>query len=128
MALRPPWSRGAAAEQQACKLLRKHGLKIQVRNYRTQAGEIDIIAEDGEVLVFVEVRLRSNAAFGTPGESITTRKQQRILRASKHYLQKHKMYDSRPCRFDTVCLLEQNSSTDSDVQWIKNAFDSGNGW
>ncbi len=122
-------SRGAAAEQQACDLLRRNGLTIRARNYRTRQGEIDIIAEDGNTLVFVEVRLRSNSSFGTPNESITPQKQQRILRASQHYLQREKIGDSRPCRFDAVCLTAQHeSSPDVSAQWIRDAFGGGTGW
>ena len=119
---------GAVAEQQACRLLRKHGLKIRARNYRTRRGEIDIIAEDGNTLVFVEVRLRSNRAYGSPEESITTAKQQRILRASQHYLQKQKITDSQPCRFDTICLIDHNDATTSNAEWTKDAFTGGDGW
>lgn len=121
-------SPGAAAEQQACRLLRKHGLKIRARNYRTRRGEIDIIAEEGNTLVFVEVRLRSNSAYGSPEESITAAKQQRILRASQHYLQKQKITDSQPCRFDTICLIDHNDAADSNAEWTKDAFTGGNGW
>ena len=119
---------GAAAEQKACNLLRKHGLKIRARNYQTRLGEIDIIAEDGDTLVFVEVRLRSNSAFGTPGESITTTKQRRILRASQHYLQKEKIGDTRPCRFDAICLTNTGTLTNTNTQWIKDAFGASTGW
>ena len=121
-------NRGAAAEQQACRLLRKHGLKIRARNYRTTRGEIDIIAEDGDTLVFVEVRLRSNSTYGSPEESITPYKQRRILHATQHYLQKQKITDSRPCRFDTICLTDHNKPATADTEWIKNAFTGGNGW
>ncbi len=118
---------GAIAEQQACDLLRQHGLKIRTRNYRTKRGEIDIIAEDNDTLVFVEVRLRSNSTYGSPEESITTHKQQRILYASQHFLQKENINDSRPCRFDTICLTSHNDSP-ANAQWIKDAFSGGNGW
>ena len=128
MTRRSSLSPGAAAEQQACNLLRKHGLKIQARNYRTRLGEIDIVARDGDTLVFIEVRLRSNSAFGTPSESITIGKQQRILRASQHYLQKNRIKESQACRFDAVCLITQDDSAIGNVQWIKDAFSNGNGW
>lgn len=119
---------GARAEQQACKLLKKNGLKIRATNYRTRQGEIDIIAEDGATLVFVEVRLRNNATYGSAEESITNRKQQRIVRASQHYLQKQKIGDSRPCRFDAICLTDRDAPGATEAQWIKHAFDGGSGW
>ncbi len=125
---------GEQAEHDACRLLRKHGLKIRERNYRTKRGEIDIIAEDGSTLVFVEVRLRSNSTYGGPAESITPRKQQRIIYASQHYLQKERIADSQSCRFDTICITAQSyisaqsKSATVDAEWIKDAFSGGDGW
>jgi putative endonuclease len=119
---------GELAEQLACKLLRKHGLKIRARNFKTPLGEIDIIAEDRNTLVIVEVRLRNNLQFGTAEESITTGKQRRILRATQIYLQREKIDSARPCRFDAICLGGQNAPTSVKPRWIKNAFGGGDTW
>ena len=119
---------GDIAEQKACDLLKKNGLSVRARNYRTRQGEIDIIAEQGELLVFVEVRLRNNIAYGQAEESITTKKQKRILDASQHYLQKEKINDTRPCRFDAICMTNVEDLNNFDIRWIKDAFDNSSGW
>jgi putative endonuclease len=119
---------GEIAEQKACIFLRENGLSIRTRNYRTRQGEIDIIAEQDDLLIFVEVRLRNNIAFGGAEESITSQKQRRILRASQHYLQKEKINDTRPCRFDAICLTNANNLKLIDVRWIKDAFGNPGTW
>lgn len=119
---------GARAEQWACELLHRNGLKIKTRNYRTRRGEVDIIAEDGDTLVFVEVRLRANQKFGGAKESITPRKQRRIILASQQYLQQLPGGNSHACRFDTICISQKPGATDHETEWIKNAFGCGEGW
>ncbi len=119
---------GARAEQWACEWLRRNGLRIKTCNYRTRRGEIDIIAEDGDTLVFVEVRLRANQKFGGARESITPRKQQRIIRASQHYLQQQPGGGSRACRFDTICIGPKTGAAENETEWIKDAFGCGEGW
>ena len=95
-------NRGAAAEVLAAEFLIARGLTIVARNYRCRSGEIDLIVRDRETLVFVEVRLRSSAAFGGAAASITAAKRQRIARAARHYLAK--LGHEPPCRFDAVLL------------------------
>lgn len=107
---------GAAAEELAARHLLTHGLRILERNFRVRGGEIDLIAQDGKSLVFVEVRLRSRADFGGAAASITTRKQQRIILAARHYLQAH---GEQPCRFDCVLLDALDAKA---VEWLKGAF------
>jgi putative endonuclease len=108
---------GALAERWAADFLQQHGLQLLAQNYRCRAGEIDLIMRDGEVLVFVEVRLRSNHDFGGAAASIDQRKQQRIIRTAQHYLTT--LPRLPPCRFDAV-LLE--SAQGKAVRWLKNAF------
>jgi putative endonuclease len=105
---------GAQAEQRALDLLLAGGVKLQARNYRCRAGEIDLIVTDGATLVFVEVRMRSRGGFGSAAESITARKQGRIIAAAQHYLA-----SKRPpaCRFDAVVI-----DGDAEPVWIKDAF------
>lgn len=107
---------GAAAEELAARHLLAHGLRILERNFRVRGGEIDLIAQDGKSLVFVEVRLRSRADFGGAAASITVHKQQRIILAARHYLQTH---GEQACRFDCVLLDALDAKT---VEWLKGAF------
>jgi putative endonuclease len=95
-------NRGAAAEALALRFLRAHGLRIVARNYRCRGGEIDLIARDGQTLVFVEVRLRSNRAFGGAAESITATKRRRLRLAAGRYLAG--LAREPPCRFDAILL------------------------
>jgi putative endonuclease len=109
---------GLAAEKLAAQFLQQNGLRLLESNFRCRFGEIDLILQDSEVIVFVEVRLRSSPNFGGAAASITSSKQAKIARAAQIYLQQH---NSRaPCRFDVI-LLESLAST---PQWIKNAFET----
>jgi putative endonuclease len=108
-------NRGAAAEALAAEFLVARGLVILTRNYRCRSGEVDLIARDRDTLVFVEVRLRSSAAFGGAGASITASKRQRIARAAKHYL--GKLGHEPPCRFDAILLDALDSQR---IEWLRN--------
>lgn len=108
---------GEAAEQDAARFLERHGLKVRERNYRCRFGEIDLICEDGPVLVFVEVKSRHRGDFGGAAASITAAKHMRLERAARHYLSG--LARMPPCRFDAVLL----SGPQQDIEWIKNAFD-----
>ena len=125
-----PDTPGAIAENRACDYLSQQGIAIVERNYRTQRGEIDIIARDGETLVFVEVRLRSHATFGGAAQSIDRRKQARLISAAQHYLLKTGLTDSQPCRFDAICMsavatdpdLGSKPKNSGTIDWIRDAF------
>jgi putative endonuclease len=112
-------SNGAQAEQRAAQYLRQQGLKPVTKNYRSRFGEIDLIMRDGAELVFVEVRLRSNAGFGGAAASIDARKQQRLIRTAQQYLAG--LSHIPPCRFDAVLMDDVEGVN---VQWLKNAFES----
>ena len=107
-------NRGAAAEALAASYLTARGLTIVQRNYRCRGGEIDLIARDGEVLVFVEVRLRRNRAFGTAAESITAAKRRRLRLAARHYLAR--LGREPPCRFDAVLL---DALETENIEWLR---------
>jgi len=107
-------NRGAAAEALAASYLATRGLTIVQRNYRCRGGEIDLIARDGEVLVFVEVRLRRNRAFGTAAESITAAKRRRLRLAARHYLAR--LGREPPCRFDAVLL---DGLETENIEWLR---------
>jgi len=107
---------GKLAEALAADYLQARGLRLLERNYSCRMGEIDLILTDGPVLVFAEVRLRRNPAFGGAAASVTAAKRQRILRAARHYLSGRA---ERPCRFDVLLL----DALDADrIDWIKDAF------
>ncbi len=110
---------GALAEQWAAHFLQGQGLKLIEKNYRTKLGEIDLIMQDGAMLVFIEVRLRRNADFGGAAASIDIYKQQRIIRAAQQYLSS--LPRTPPCRFDAVLLGE---AAGNDIRWLKNAFET----
>ena len=107
---------GNAAESLAAAWLEQQGLRIVTRNYHCRSGEIDLIARDGDSLVFVEVRLRRSSAFGGAAESVNRAKQTRILSAARHYLMNQ---PEQPCRFDVIAL----DALDADsIEWLRDAF------
>ena len=107
---------GNAAEALACVFLQKKGLKLIERNFRCTYGEIDLIMQDGNTLVFIEVRLRSGANFGGAAMSINQSKQQKLRRSAALYLQN---YGDCACRFDAVLMSKVDISA---LEWIKDAF------
>ncbi len=111
---------GAKVERNTETFLNKRGLRTIRRNYKCRTGEIDLVMNDGEYVVFVEVRYRGSDAYGDPIESITARKQQRLIRAATHFLATEPHLQSMPCRFDAVGVSKANGHTKYD--WIKNAF------
>src|SRR5437667_9750076 len=94
---------GEEGERAAARFLEARGYRILERNYRTRRGEIDLIAEDGRMLVFVEVKVRLDDRFGGPAAAITRAKQARIARLAQQYLVWRRVGD-RPCRFDVVLI------------------------
>src|SRR3989339_1926380 len=97
---------GAQAEKKARDYLEQHGYRILEINYRCRRGEIDIIAEEGEVLCFVEVRSLSSTKHGHPLETITRTKQRRILWAAQVYLQTHQL-ELPSVRFDVIGIVNE---------------------
>jgi putative endonuclease len=108
--------RGAAAEQRARSHLESHGLTLLAHNYRCRMGEIDLIMRDGDVFVFVEVRLRGRGALVDAAESIDARKQARVIACARHYLMGK---PEAPCRFDCVLM---DSLEAANITWLRNAF------
>jgi putative endonuclease len=115
---------GKLAEQYACEFLTKKGLRLLARNYRSNAGEIDLVMQDLQEIVFVEVRLRNNHYCGDALDSVDFRKQRKIILAATHYLQKLNSLDKVNCRFDVIGI--SYASTNTTVEWIKDAFSSDN--
>ena len=107
---------GARAEELCAELLRKAGLRVLARNWRCRHGEIDLVAEDGDTLVFAEVRFRRSQRYGGAAESVTATKQARLVAAARLYLMRRPDAD---CRFDVLLL---DSLETSRIEWIRNAF------
>jgi putative endonuclease len=105
---------GAVAEALAARFLIARGLAIVGRNYRCRGGEIDLIARDGKTLVFVEVRLRRNRAFGDAAESITATKRRRLRLAAGYYLAG--LAREPPCRFDAILL---DTLAVENIEWLR---------
>ena len=95
---------GTKEEALAAAFLEKQGYQILERNFRCRLGEIDLIARDGSTLVFVEVKYRKNADFGTPAEAVNRKKQLTICRVADYYRMVHRIPDNRPCRFDVAAI------------------------
>ncbi len=112
---------GQEAEQRAAEYLCRQGLKPLARNYRCRSGEIDLIMQSHDSLVFVEVRFRRHTGFGGAAASVDRRKQQRLLATAQYYLQKNQAFN-QPCRFDVVAVVPGSDGTLS-FDWIKNAFE-----
>lgn len=110
---------GKQAEEIAHTYLATRGLSLVEKNFSCKLGEIDLIMKDLDCLVFVEVRLRSSDRFGTPAETITRKKQRRLINTGNYYLQKCNL-TQQACRFDVVAI--RNVSAKHSIEWIKNAF------
>ena len=107
--------KGEAAEEVAQQYLKSQGLILLERNYHSRFGEIDLIMQDANTLVFVEVRYRKNTHYGGAASSISYQKQQRIRKTAMTYLQKNGC--NYPARFDVIAI-----EGDMKVSWIKQAF------
>ena len=112
----PRRAAGDRAEERAAEFLASRGLRIVARNFRTRFGEIDLVANDGATLVFVEVRLRTDDRYGGSLESVDSRKRSRLVAAANGYLRQ--LAAEPPCRFDVV-TLDAGEPT-----WIRAAFDA----
>jgi putative endonuclease len=107
---------GTRAEDLCAELLQRAGLRIVARNWRCRHGEIDLVAQEGATLVFAEVRLRRDSAFGGAAESITAAKRARLLAAARLYLAGRA---GVACRFDVLLL---DALAPARVRWIRDAF------
>jgi putative endonuclease len=94
---------GEFGEDLACRELEGRGYRILARRYRTRAGEIDIVARDGETVVFVEVKARAGGEFGGAAAAVTPLKQRRVTQMAVDYLARHRLANC-PCRFDVVAI------------------------
>ncbi|WP_324770391.1 YraN family protein [Pokkaliibacter plantistimulans] len=112
--------RGRSAEQAACDYLKQAGLTLVDRNIRLANGEIDIIVQEQNILIFVEVRYRSASSLVSATQSVDTNKQSRIINAAHAYLQRNPRWQNQLCRFDVIAV--ENSADGYLFNWLKNAF------
>jgi putative endonuclease len=106
---------GARAEELCAEIMRGCGLRILERNWQCRHGEIDLIAQDGDTLVFAEVRLRNARAFGGAAESVTAAKRARLAAAARFYLMRR---PNAACRFDVLLVAGDPPR----IEWIRDAF------
>jgi putative endonuclease len=112
---------GQEGEAEAERYLRRKGYRIVARNVRSTLGELDLVAEDGQILVFIEVKARRTGEFGGAIHAVHRQKQQKLIRLASQFLaQRH--WTDRSCRFDVV-LLESTGRAALKVEHIQNAFE-----
>ena len=113
-------TKGNYGEDAAVRYLTRKGLSVLCRNFLCRHGEIDIIAKDGETIVFAEVKYRQSTTYGLPGQAVNRKKQQHIIKSALYYLQQNRLFDHN-VRFDVIEVLKIDGKT-----WIRqneNAFD-----
>ncbi len=113
---------GDEAEQAVVEHLQRDGYQIRARNFSCKYGELDIVAERGQVFCFIEVRMRSSAAWGDPSHTVSYGKQRKVVRAALHYLFAHEIR-GKVLRFDVVSVLGRGRN--AQVEHIPDAFDAG---
>jgi len=111
---------GTKGEDLAVTFLKKKGYKIIARNYKTFIGEIDIIAKDGNITVFIEVKTRTNDSFGYPFVAVNTKKKKKLKNLALLYL-KNKGQES-PVRFDVFSIFYMDNGKKV-IEHIKDAFE-----
>lgn len=111
---------GSDAEKLALGYLQSRGLKLVESNFSCRYGEIDLVMQHHDCLVFIEVRFRKHPLFGTGADSVDYRKQQKILKAAEFFLQRHVNYTQYPCRVDVVSI----GPGEEDIDWITNAVEA----
>lgn len=116
-------STGFAAEKFACSYLVDQGLKLLMRNYRCKNGEIDLIMQEDDTIIFIEVRFRANTTYGSGSETVTKQKQYRIIKTALFYLKQKQLLEKNSCRFDVVSVTQHDLQPT--LEWIKDAFQVG---
>jgi putative endonuclease len=111
---------GKLGEDLACQELERRGYAILARRYRRRGGELDIVARDGQTIVFVEVKTREGCEFGAGAESVTSFKRRRMASVALDYMARHQMIE-RSCRFDVVSI--DMDGQQPRIELYQNAFD-----
>ena len=118
-----PASLGDRGEAQAARFLRRKGYKLLGRHDRRRAGELDLVALDGQVIVFVEVKTRRSAEFGHPAEAVGPEKQRRLTRAALAWLKRYDLLD-QPARFDVIAITWPLDAKHPTIEHFPNAFEA----
>ena len=115
---------GRWGEKQAAGYLHQKGYRLLAAGYRCRMGEIDLIAQKGRELAFVEVKLRRNARFAEPREQVTAAKQRRILLAARNFLAQHPEYGEYSCRFDVAEVYAPDGlqTAKPEIRYYEHAF------
>jgi len=114
---------GSKGEDLAVRYLTKKGYKVIERNYRCQWGEIDLVAREGDTLVFVEIKSRSSSGFGLPQDAVGRFKQEKLIQVARAYMAEHRLPETIPARFDVVAV--QLTTSSPDIELIQDAFQAG---
>ncbi len=115
----PTSVQGFRGEALAASYLEQQGYRVRERNYRCRRGEIDLVAEEGAVLCFVEVRSTRSSAYGSPLETVDRGKQRRLIQAARHYLY-HRGLADREVRFDVVGITYE---PEPHIELVRGAFE-----
>jgi putative endonuclease len=123
---------GQWAEQQALKLAERQGFSLVQANYHSCFGEIDLIVQRGQELLFIEVKARSKTVYAQASETVSIHKQRKMLKTALYFLNEQPGFQQYFCRFDVICfdfyqrfaksLQHDFSNFTYDLQWIENAF------
>lgn len=113
-------TRGDIAEKIATKYIQKQRLRIIEANYKSRWGEIDLIALDNDILVFIEIRYRKSTNFGTALETVDNNKRQRIIKTAQYFLFNNPQYEKLDARFDLIGLTGELEKPD--IEWFQAAF------
>lgn len=115
--------KGREGEEIACAYLESKGYTILEQNYFFERAEVDIVAYNETAIVFVEVKMRKNTAFGEPAEFVTDKKQELVYKAAEAWLYERKM-DGSPVRFDVVAIVQEKNEA-PDIDHFEHAFQPG---
>ncbi len=113
---------GDEGEEVAVRFLEGQGYRVRARNYACRHGELDVVAERGDTVCFVEVRMRSTAVWGDPSHTVSFAKQRRVVKAALHYLQTQRLRE-KMIRFDVISVVGRGEG--ATVEHLPGAFDAG---
>ncbi|GHU08511.1 UPF0102 protein [Spirochaetia bacterium] len=114
--------RGRKGEEQAAEFLVGAGMKIIAKNFRSRSGEIDLVALDGEIIVFIEVKTWSVYSLEDIRYSVDAKKQRRIIETAKYFLSLHREYNNMAVRFDVVFIARSDQCNQGGISHFASAF------